>query len=420
MFRINSPVFVFVFVFLLFHIPVYAADPGVDEYNKGVAYFKDKKYYKALIFFKQASKAGMNKSSLYFNLGVTSYKLKNYKRSEYYFKNILKDTHFRQIALHNLGLVAEKRNKKNIAVRWYRQSVENNTSRRITYLSNKKLEYLTSKKKKSRNNINASIRVALGYNDNVTNEALNSPSNKKENYKEVFGYLKLPVSNRINFVGMLYKLNYDRLSTEDFILYSEGVDYTIRSRNWKFISKFTLTQSLLNNISFQNIVGFKVTGQRNLQNNARLKLYYQHSNIQSKNVLYNYLQGDRHQLISEYKKKTVLGYLRLRYKIEVNQLQNTLTANYSPTRHSLRTRLKQNLKNNWTLSEEVAYRVSKYETVSNLTRIDSRLRLQFMITRALQHNWSIGIRYNYTKNNSNVSNETYSRNNINTFLSWNF
>jgi len=408
--------------FLVFSLSIplsYASEAGVADFNSGVQSFKQKKYQSALKYFIQASKAGMKKSSLNYNIGVSYYKLKKYKKSEVYFKLLANDKSFRQIAYYNLGLIAEKRNQKNTAIKRYTEATKYSENKKITLLANKQLDRLLNRSN-YRSQTEASISFALGSDDNITNATINSPSNKSDSYQEIYANFTTPLNRNTNFKGSLLWLNYNTVSTENFMFYTAALDYTVNTKSWKIIPEISLLQSTLNSSAYQNIFNFKTTGKHNLDNNTALWLSYRYSNIQSQNTAYNYLQGSRHQLRVDYKKRINKARLRFRYQLESNQRQNSATANYSPTRHTFRIRYQHKLANNWKLYEEAGYRISQYGAAAGLTRNDQRLRLRLAASKKLSKEWQGGIRYSYTKNSSNLASVAYNRNNIQIFSNWDF
>ena len=409
MFRIFL-IFIFIFINITSSL---ASDASESSFKTGVKFFKQKNYKSALSFFNKAHSQGMEKSSLYFNIGASYYKLGHYNKAKINFIHISNDNKFRQIAYFNLGLIAEKMKQRETAIDWYKKSAEINRNKKITILANNKLDSLLSRRKYLK--INSSVALSLGSDDNVTNAASTSPSNKSDNYLELFAYIKAPINSKINFIGTLYTLNYRNLSTENFMFYSAGLDYSMEIESWKITPEFSLAQSTYNNTSFQNIADFKINGKRNLNDKAKLDLRYRYSNINSQNTAYNYLQGSRHQFRADYKKKIKSGRLRFRYQLEINNRQNTSTANYSPTRNTLRARLKHKLNSSWNFSEEIAYRISDYDAASGIARKDSRFRLRIISDKKINTDWLAGIRYTYTDNNSNISTEKYVRNNIQIF-----
>jgi len=398
---------------------VYAAN-SESSFTSGVQYFKQAKYNTALKYFNQAYSDGMKKSALFYNLGVTQYKLQRYKQAHSSFKRLSKDKKFRQIAYYNLGLTSESLKRKKQAIIWYNKSAKLDKNRKITHLANLQLDRLLKRKKKISKNVISSISLAAGSDDNITQAATNSPSNRSDSYTELFAYAKAPLSKNMNIKGSLYLLNFNSLSTENFKLFSVAIDYSIKRKNWKIIPELGLYNSTLSSTNFQQITDFKLTAKQKLKNNASLALRYRLSNISSQNAAYDYLKGQRHQLRADYKTRIKNGKVRLRYQLEFNNRQNLSSANYSPTRHNFRARLQHSLSNNWRLSEEADYRISQYGDAAGVTRNDQRLRLRFIATKQLARKWAAGIRYVYTNNTSNIYNEKYNRNNIQIFTNWDF
>lgn len=402
-------------------MPSYAAPSAGDtDFNAGVKQFKNKEYKTALNYFLKAKKAGMKKNSLYFNIAVSYYKLGNYNKSRTYFKQLSKKKKFSQIAYYNLGLIAEKRKNNKAAIQWYKKSVKNNTNTRITKLSNIKLDKLLNRKPVILKNTQAYISLAMGNDDNITNAASNSPSNKSDSYLELFAFIKTPINSNLSFKGTLYDNSYNTLSAEDFSFYSAGLDYLVRTKNWQLTPEISLLNSTLNSTGYQNMIDYKLTAKRKLDRKSNLAMRYRYSDIDSKNTVYDYLKGNRQQFRIDYKRKIKPGKLRIRYQLETNSRQNKLTANYSPTRHTMRLRLKHKITNNWKLSEELAYRLSSYESAAGVTREDTRLRLRVIASKKINKEWAAGIRYTHTNNDSNIVSENYRRNNIQVFSSWNF
>ena len=408
-------------IIMFFHVSVsFALDKSESSFKEGIKYFKLKNYPEALSFFQKARTQGMSNSALYFNIAVTYYKLGNYKKSESNFRYLLKDNNFRQISFYNLGLIAEKRQQKKLAISWYKKAEKETTNVKITQLATIKLDNLFNRKPTNKKIRQVAVKLAFGNDSNITSSASNSPSNKSDNYLELFTYLIMPVNQNINFKGNIYSINYFNYSVENFMFYEAGFDYVTKIKNWNIIPEFSLSQSTYNNSGYQNIFNLKVTGEQYFKNRARMAVSYRYSDINSQNSLYDYLQGTRHQLRADYISTISSGQLRLRYQIEFNNRKNTPTANYSPVRNEFRVRLKHPLQNNWDLSTELGLRDSKYGTAASITRNDLRLRLFVAASKKLKQNMHAGIRYTHTDNKSNLASETYNKNNIQLFGSWIF
>ena len=409
---------IFLTLFFLANIsPAMSATKGENAFNSGIKYFKKNKYKSALYQFKKAHSYGMKNDSLMYNLGVTYYKLGDDKNSKKYFNLLTKNKKFRQVAYYNLGLIAEKSKDKKAAIKYYKKSVKIANSR-ISTLANSRLDILL-KRKNSEKNINTYLNVALGSDDNISNATSNSPSNKSSTYLEIFASVKSPINNKMDLKGSVFSINYNNNPSENYMFYSAAVNYKVKTNGWKVIPEVAFLKSNYNKSDFQNILDLKLIGKKTLNNKNRLSLRYRFSDIRSQNTLYNYLQGNRHQFRVDYKTKIQLGWVRWRYQIEANDRKNSALSNYSPTRHTLRMRLKQKL-DDLNFTEEIGYRISQYGEASGISRNDKRLRLNVSMSKHLSRDLLSGIQYHHTNNSSNVSGENYSRNNFQVFIRLDF
>lgn len=69
---------------------------------------------------------------------------------------------------------------------------------------------------------------------------------------------------------------------------------------------------------------------------------------------------------------------------------------------------------------ELGYRDSKYDPAAGVIRRDKRKRFRFNVYNKISSNWTVGLRYVYTKNDSNLSAETYTRGDTQVYANWNF
>ncbi len=407
-------------LFIVFFLPpAYAAEnlAGNKDFETAVKYFKNKNYKKSLSYFKKAKANGLNSDSLYYNLGVHYSKLGMYQKAKTQFEHLAKRKNFQQVAYYNLGRIAEKQQQEKAAINWYKKASTTGTDKKITRLSRQQLNRLQN----TGNTVEyAHLSLAFGADDNITNAASNSPTNKSDSYKEVFAMVVTPINNNMHFKGKLLWLDYNTANTEDFMFYSVGVDYTLRKKQWKIVPEVSLLQSTFNQSSYQSILDMKVRGKRKLSKTDTLILRYRFSNIQSLNTLYDYLQGTRHQFRADYKIQKPNSKWRLRYQLELNNRQNTNVANYSPLRHNFRVKHTHPLNNAWEMTEEIGYRISQYGAASNGTRNDKRLRLRVAASKKLANGWHAGVHYVYTNNDSNLNAEDYTRNNIQIFANLDF
>lgn len=398
-----------------------ATEVADKAFDQGISAFKKQNYKEALQGFLQSWKAGNKTAQLYYNLGVCYYKLGQYGESKRYFNYLTKDKNLHQLAYYNLGLIAAKQNQTQTAINYFYQASDAKGDEKITALANRMLDQLEKDKpRRNTTKTTAGVSLAIGYDDNVTLVSSGSPTSQGDAYLEGFAYLNLPLNQQWQFHANVLWINYQDVNAGDFRYLSGDIRYTTYAGNWKLTPSIGVSQGNLNGTSYQQIVDVRVTADKQLDKDASLRLRYRYSDITSQNVLYDYLQGSRQQVRIEYKDQTGLGQLRLRYELETNDRQNTLTQNYSPTRHTLRARLKHRLSTLWGLSEEISLRSSDYDAVAGVSRSDDQLRLRVIATHKLDRDWDMGFKYSYTDNSSNIAVESYTRNDLQIFTDYRF
>ena len=408
-----------IFITLLCINTLHAVEVSDLNFKKGISQFKGKNYSSALYYFKKSSQSGNSSAILHFNFGVTYYKLNQYSPAKRHFHLSAKNKKLRQISHYNLGLVFEKQFKKRSAIKWYKKSISSKKNV-INKLAINKIKQLSQPKKNITKKVTAGINLALGYDDNVTSAASNSPSNMGDSYIELYSYIKAAITNKTKINASLYQLKYLNEPEENYSFYSIGLEHLLKKNKWEILPEISFLKSYIDGSSYQNIFNTKVSGKYLFKNTSKIDLRYRLSIIKSDNALYRYLDGLRHQFRTEYKRKIKKTHLRLRYQLEMNNRENLTTTNYSPTRHTYRVRLGYKIKNNWTMSGEVNLRKSKYASTANISRDDTRLRFQLSANKKTKKHWFYGVRYSYTDNSSNITEESYTRNDIQAFTNWNF
>jgi tetratricopeptide (TPR) repeat protein len=380
-----------------------------SDFKEGVKAFKAFQYDKAIQAFERSQSKGNKSAALYYNLGVSYYKTAQYAKAQQAFNRLLNNNKFRQLAQYNLGLVNFKQQNKDKAIDWFRKAAaDKNGNPKITALSNRMINKLAPPKKRG---INGIVSFGYGHDDNVTLVSTGSPTNQSDNYTELFGYISIPVAQVI-FNANLLSLDYQTVDSADFMQLSGGVSYPIKVSAWTMKPGLQLSKSKLNSTDFQTTTDVIIEGKTLFTDKSVLALRYRYSDIRSDNSAYDYLEGNRQQLRVQHTSNTAAGQLRLRYELELNDRQNLPTANYSPTRHTLRARLKRDLTENWQLKAEANWRNSQYDEAAGITREDTRYLIDLNAVRKLNKTWRAGLRYTYTDNKSNIAAETYTRNDV--------
>ncbi len=404
---------------ILFVPPVIAAENQAD-FDKGIAAFEKGDHQSALSYFLRAESIGLDSSALHFNLGVCYFKLKQYPQAEHQFVLTATDPRMAQLAHYNLGLTAQRVGNQEQAVTWYQLAAAATQDAKLTTLAKYRLQQLKTTQALPAKQIIAGATIAYGHDNNVNLIASDSPSHQSDNYSEALVYANLPVMDRLIFNGYAYLQDYSRVNTADFNQLSASLGYKTNWGGWSLLPEAGIEKSNLGGNSYQSILDFKISARRNVSADSHVLLRLRYNDINSDNALYNYLQGSRLQGRIEYWQPTIFGKMRMRYELETNNRQNTSTVNYSPTRHDLRLRLEQTVELNWKFREELQYRQSHYAEAAGITRKDDRKILALQAMRKLTRHTSLGLRYGHTNNDSSISTDTYSRNDYQVFLDFEF
>lgn len=393
-----------------------AAATGDQEFKQGITAFRAGHYDQAITAFKQAQAKGKKSSALTYNLGVCYFKTRQYDNAKQSFSRLLSIKAFRQLAQYNLGLVNEEQQNKQTAISWFRKAANEQGEPKITALAMQKLEKYTGNK--NLRHLSGLLSVGYGHDSNVTLASTGAPTQQADNYLQLFGFVSIP-AGPVTINASLYQQDYQTINTADFMQLSAGVVYPIRTRTWLFSPAIYLAKDTLNSSDFLSVTDFKLAAEKPLSVHSKLLLRYRYSDISADNTSYQYLQGSRHQFRIQDSLPTQLGQLRLRYELEINNRQNLSTANYSPTRHLFLVRLKQKF-SDWEFKEQFSWRNSQYGEAAGIKRDDKRTQMSLVAQTQLAKNLRAGARYEYTDNKSNVTIQTYNRNDIRAYLNYLF
>lgn len=395
--------------------PVLAATtPSV--FDKGIAVFEKGDYPAALEYFHQAEATGMDTSALHYNLGVCYFKLQQYSQAAAQFVLTATDKRMAQLAHYNLGLTALRQENKSQAAVWFRLAAASKQDAKLTSLSEHQLAILNSSTPTQQQQVFAGGSVAYGHDDNVTLLATESPSHQSDNYLEALLYLDLPLTGHLRFNGSIYLQDYKLVNTADFSQYNLDLGYEINWRTWRFLPEVGIDKSNLGGKAYLSAQNLTLSARHSLAEKRSLMLRFRYSDISADNTLYNYLDGSRLQWRIDYRQPTQMGKLRLRYELETNQRKNSVTTNYSPTRHDFRLRLDQTADENWQFREELQYRQSHYGDTAGVTRKDDRKVMLLQTSRKFTKAVSVGLKYTHANNNSSISIDSYSRNDYQLFM----
>lgn len=393
------------------------AAAGDNDFKQGLKAFRAEQYDSAVKSFEQARRKGNKSSALFYNLGVSYYKTKHYPEAEQAFTQLLNDDKFRQLAQYNLGLVNLELKKTLAAVDWFYLASAKDGDPKITALANRMLDIYDPQKPKQ--TVSGIISLAYGHDSNVNIVSTESPTHESDTYLELFGFVNIP-AGPVVINADLYRQDYQTVNSADFTQLNAGVLYPTKASGWNLTPSVYLAKSELGGDSYETIIDARFEAITRLTPKSELLLRYRYSDISADAAAYDYLAGSRQQFRAQHTSDTAAGQLRLRYELEVNDRQNLPTANYSPTRNTLRARLKQLFTGSWQFKEELEWRNSQYGEAAGITRDDTRYQLTLAADNRFSKDWHAGLRYTYTDNNSNLASETYTREDAQIYVDWRF
>lgn len=271
-------------------------------------------------------------------------------------------------------------------------------------------------------NVYGGVTAGYGYESNPLAAGTEKPIDEGGNYMELFAYAYMPLNKKLLLKGELYVRDYSELDIIDFRQYLIALQYNVKIGDWKISPSIGLAVSEYGSEDFQTTDKYALQVDKKLSENSKLQFLYQYSDIASENNFYDYLAGRQNRFRFDYKLKTLIGKIRIRYQLDMNDRLDLDTADYSPRRNSLAAKISQSLLG-WNLGARVEYRKSDYERARNASgfiREDDRLKLGFEISKRLAKQWKAGLLYDYVDNDSNLADQQYFSNDYQIFVTWSF
>lgn len=390
-----------------------------QDFDKGMLYFKQAQYDKAIRAFEQAQKKGLKKPALYYNLGVSHFKTKRYDKAKTYFKQTLKYKNMKSLAEYNLGLVALKKNNRKEAKQWFKKS-RTSSNKKIATLSERQLEKLSPKKRsRATKKWYSYASFSYGYNTNIklvpVEVATNTSNSFMDLYASTSGILSGTYTDGYSLDGFAYLLDYADINSYDETQARLGLYKSKKYAAWQTRIGGYYEHSTFGKDPYQRVIGVEARAKRGLQKTNKLSLRYRYNDIKSLFRAYDYLQGWRQQFRTEYLDYTASDSTRLYYELELNDRQNLVRANgeqrnYSPTRHKFQAVYRYNLTKAWRIGGEFSYRFSKYQPTPTQNRQDDRYRAALEARYKINRQWRVTGRYQRTDNSSTESIYSYTQN----------
>ncbi|HEY9050348.1 MAG TPA: tetratricopeptide repeat protein [Gammaproteobacteria bacterium] len=390
------------------------------DFEQGAKYFNEGDYNRAVKYFENAYKQGMRNVSLYYNLGSSYFKIKNYQRAELYFKEVANFPEMKSLAEYNLGLIALKLKDTNKARQKFESVIALKQDEKLVLLSKQQLRNMKPEEKPWYAFVNAGI----GYDDNITALPDSMVSNVSDMFYELYatGELVLQGERQQGWLADIsyMSINYDDTDFYDESQYGVAIKKADKLGRWLTQMELHLDKSTYGGDDFQNMVRFEVSGKRALSKADRLYLKYRYDDINSDNVLYDYLQGWRQILRPEYRVYGAKSISVFYYELELNDRQDLPGASYSPTRHTLRGRYTYRLNDTWHISGDLSWRFSEYEFVTTPVREDDRWRIGAHVDYLFNKTLKLRTKLIHTENESTLDIYDYNKTVVSIGLSKSF
>lgn len=400
-------------LFLTLFNSTYAAEKKPDSFHKGVEYFQKQQFTEALQQFELARKQGNHTPSLFYNLGSTYFKLDQFSEAEQAFTIAARDERFKQLSTYNLGLIALKRNNEKQALKFFYEASQPGGSKNVNALANRMIDRIHGQ---SADTTSVTLLLSTGTDSNVLLSTTGSPTAVSDTYNELYARVNYPLTSNLNLVAQYLLLDYSTVNAGDYDQLGAGFNYKFSYNGWKYIPELVIFSSHLNGLSYQSLTDLRMTATKRLDDKRSFLFRIRHTDIKADTPVYGYLEGSREQLRADYTQDTSLGQLRMRYELELNDRLDTATTSYSPTRHTLRVRLKNELGDSWNISAEAGWRDSSYDSVAGYSRNDTRFRIRGALEQKINRNLNWGMKVNYLDNDSDIAAEVYTRTDTQLYL----
>ncbi len=428
MFHLRQKLVCSCLLLILACVPVYAADnkPAESAYDLsenlklGSAQFQQGKYPQAKQTFEraleQAQKQRKPLHTIYYNLGSVSYRLQQYPESKRYFNKLLKHKELQALAYYNLALIENRQSNKDAAINYFNKSKQLSDTPEMSALVEKQLQTLEGKNKEQKD-WRAYLYLSHGYDSNIRFAPLEIASNESGTFFQAYGLFDKRIMGKgygkkepaLLVTAAVFLTNYYSSDFNDYNIYDVGLSYLFSLDSWRNTLDLNLKQSTYGHIDYQQSYVATFKSKRKLSNGDTFRLRYRYEEIDSREPVYDYLQGSRQKLRLGYQFKWPRDALNLWYELEVNDRQNTETRNYSPTRNGARVRYEKIFSKQHKAYIEASYRRSEYDPTAVQDRQDNRSDILVAYVYDFARDWQLMARWIDRTNRSTDSIFSYDR-----------
>ena len=430
----NPVVSVFLLLLLLAsNISNVFADEANDYFEQGVAAARRDDFQGAVRAFETAKRAGLNSSALYYNLGAIYYRMKVYAWSEDYFSRLTNDKNYSALAYYNLGLIAASKDNIELAIQRFQTCFYTTSDPKLKELSElaiKRLRHpeqplrITHRKKQFSPPWNGVMLLSIARDDNVgldNDETKNVTgiSEKRDNYYEALltthGFVSGNRQGGFSLAGFAVGQKYSTESISkayDYSQYHIALNRETMVGNWQLTFGLGYDRAWFGRTDFQRLYGVFLKGKRFLDNKKYIRMRFTSYKI-TDNVLYQYLDGYKHQMKFDFTVPREDWKFRIGYSVELNNRRDfesaTTYSSYSPLRNTLDADFTFDIGKSWQSRFEIQYRNSIYRhddvldisANNSYSRMDNRYQLNAGLIYNFSPNWQVNLDYGFTRNDSN-------------------
>jgi hypothetical protein len=399
-------------------------------FNRGKQLFAAGQYADAKAAFDHVlisqQEQGEVSAAVYYNLGSVCYRLEDFDCARKHFQRLARDDRYADdyaaLAYYNLALVENRDGNPEAAVEALQDSRAVTSDPKLIALVNKQLAKL--RKTEPRRTTTSTVKdwhsfvyLRHGYDSNIRFAPLEVASNESGDFLQFIGTIDKRIVGEGSttkepglFVNaVLFATNYYSTDFNDFSLLNAGIRYDHLLHGWRNRIAANYTTSTYGKDDYLESTSLTLQTRKTLANDDQLQLRYRYEDIDSLLPVYDYLRGSRQRLRVGYQLTWPQDIVQLWYELELNDRQNTVSRNYSPTRHTLRLRYETMLDRRNRLYGEYAFRDSDYEPTLTQDRKDERSLLTLAYVNDFAPGWQAEARWRFFTNRSTDTIYSYDR-----------
>jgi predicted negative regulator of RcsB-dependent stress response len=394
-------------------------------------YYQKKRYAEAKSSFQQALTVVLQQPeatqekflpALYYNLGSVCYRLEQYEQSRAYFEKLTGNKNLNAVAYYNIALIENKQGDKEAAIDAFNTGRSLSLDPQLSGLIDEQLKKLVKqppvkRKLASYKDWHSYVYLSYGYDSNIKFAPLEVASNESGDFVQAIGTFDKVIAGKgtgkkqpaLLFTSSVFLSNYFSTDFNDYNLFDIGLRYAFPVSKWRNRLDFNVKKSTYGHEDYQRITSATYRTTRYYKDKDFLLLRYRYEQIDSLDARYDYLEGSRHRFTAEYRFRWPQDSLRLWYELEVNDRENTVNRNYSPTRNTVRLRYEKDINASNKVYGEYEYRHSDYEPTAVQDREDDRSTFLLAYVNDIAPDWQLLARWRYRTNRSTDNVFSYDR-----------